>query len=95
MVKRVNLPPGCDGLNMEDGTRYTAPQSGGTVTVADRHAKAVSHLSNAGDGGLVDGRFKGFLGTKKGRWCSGCIRVWNAWNTICPKCGNETEEDTL
>jgi len=95
MSKRVNLPPGCDGLNMEDGTRYTASQAGGTVTVADRHARAVTKLATGGDGGLVDGRFKGFLGTKKGRWCPTCIRVWNAWNTTCPKCDGETVEDTL
>jgi hypothetical protein len=96
MVQRVNLPPGCEGLNMQDGTRYSG-KSGGTVTVEDRHAAAVTKLSTGGDGGLVDGRFKGFLGTKKGRWCGPCRRVWNAWSHSCPRCGGitESEDETL
>lgn len=93
MTQRVALPPGCDGLNMQDGTRYTAPQSGGTVTVADHHARAITRQSRGGDAGLVDGRFKGFLGTKRGRWCSACARIWNAWSRECPRCGAATEPD--
>lgn len=92
MSKRVNLPPGCEGLNMQDGTRYTG-KAGGTVTVADRHASAVTRLSTGGDAGLVDGRFKGFLGTKRGRWCGPCRRTWNAWSVTCPRCEGPTTPD--
>jgi hypothetical protein len=94
MVVRVNLPPGCDGLNMEDGTRYSAPQSGGTVTVADHHARAIDKLSTGGNAGLVSASFRGHLGTKRGQWCEACARIWNAWNDTCPKCGAGTVEDT-
>lgn len=76
---------------MQDGTRY-AGKAGGRVTVEDRHARAVTRQIG-GDGGLADGRFKGFLGTKKGRWCSSCARTWNAWNRECPKCKEMTIEE--
>ena len=89
MSKRVTLPPGCDGLNMQDGTRYSG-RSGGAVTVADEHAAAITRLTTGGDAGLVDGRFKGFLGTKAGRWCTECRRLWNAWSRTCPKCARPT-----
>ncbi len=92
MTVRVNLPPGCEGFNMQDGTRYSASQ-GGTVTVADRHAKAVTRQIG-GDAGLADGRFKGFLGTKRGRWCAACRRAWNAWSVTCPRCEADTVEES-
>jgi hypothetical protein len=90
VVQRVNLPPGCDGLNMQDGTRYTAPRAGGAVTVSDRHAHAITRQARGGDAGLLDGRFKGFLGTKRGRWCRSCRRLWNAWSAACPRCEADT-----
>jgi hypothetical protein len=92
MGVRVNLPPGCEGFNMEDGTRY-ATKAGGTVEVAEHHAKAVNRQIG-GDAGLAfAGGFRGFLGTKKGRWCALCCRLWNAWNDTCPKCDNPTEAE--
>lgn len=93
MGVRVNLPPGCDGLNMEDGTRYTRNRRG-TVEVADRHAAAVNKQVG-GEGGLIGGAggFRGFLGTRRGRWCAACRRVWNAWSLSCPRCGEDTVED--
>lgn len=91
MAVRVNLPPGCEGLNMQDGTRYTGRS--GAVTVADRHAAAVDKLTTGGDAGLVSGRFRGFLGTKRGRWCAFCRRLWNVWNVTCPRCEATTEDD--
>lgn len=91
MTIQVNLPPGCEGFNMQDGTRY-AGKPGQRVTVEDRHAKAITKQIG-GDGGLAHAGFRGFLGTKKGRWCAACCRMWNAWNRECPKCGGETEAD--
>jgi hypothetical protein len=86
---RVNLPPGCDGLNMEDGTRYTR-NSRGSVEVSDRHATAVQKQVG-GEGGLAfAGGFRGFLGTKRGRWCVACARLWNVWSHECPRCGEAT-----
>jgi len=89
---RVNLPPGCEGFNMQDGTRY-AGKAGGTVEVAERHATAVQKQIG-GDAGLAFAGFRGFLGTKKGRWCAACCRMWNAWSHSCPRCGEDTVEDT-
>lgn len=91
MTVRVNMPPGCEGFNMQDGTRYSG-KAGGTVTVEDRHARAVDRQIG-GDGGLAYGGFRGFVGTKRGRWCALCKRMWNAWNRTCPKCEQPTTED--
>lgn len=94
MTVRVNLPPGCEGLNMQDGKRYTAASAGGHVDVEDRHAAAIDRLSTGGDAGLVSGgRFRSFIGTRRGRWCPACSRVWNAWSHECPRCGADTVED--
>ncbi|MFE3933172.1 hypothetical protein ACFXPJ_05070 [Streptomyces goshikiensis] len=89
MPARVHLPTGCSGLDFRDGSRYTSDQPGGTVVVADQHAAAI----NAGPGrvdGLVSARGWMSLGTKRGRWCAACRRLWNAWSTTCPRCSADT-----
>ncbi|MFK0203678.1 hypothetical protein [Streptomyces lavendulae] len=91
MPARVHLPPGCSGLDFRDGTRYTASRPGGTVVVRDAHAAAV----NAGprrENGLLSARGAISVATKRGRWCSGCRRLWNAWSTTCPRCSADTSE---
>ncbi len=89
MTVRVPLPPGCSGFNFTDGTEYKG-KPGGTVTVADEHAPFIRRQTG-GDAGLTGhGSFRSFAATKAGRWCGPCRRLWNAWNTTCPKCGAET-----
>lgn len=74
---------------MQDGTTYNG-RPGGRVTVADQHGDAIARTLG-GDAGLVgSGRFGVFLGTRKGRVCEPCHRVWQAWSTKCPRCGAET-----
>ena len=92
MSVRIPLPPGNAGLRMQDGTHYRADREGGTVTVSDEHAPHVRR-EVGGDAGLVGyGAFRSFMGTKAGRWCPSCpgFRIWNRWNTTCPKCGADT-----
>ena len=75
---------------MQDGTPYHSSIEGGTVTVADEHAPHVRR-EVGGDAGLTGhGGSRVFLGTKGGRWCSACRRVWNRWNAVCPRCGEDT-----
>jgi rRNA maturation endonuclease Nob1 len=77
---------------MQDGTRYTRNRRG-TIEVSDDHAVHVERQIG-GEGGLAfAGGFRGFLGTRKGRWCAACRRLWNAWNHECPRCGESTSED--
>lgn len=90
MSVRIPLPPGNAGLRMEDGTHYRADREGGTVTVSDEHAPHVRR-EVGGDAGLVGyGAFRSFMGTRDGRWCRACRRVWNRWNLVCVKCGQDT-----
>jgi hypothetical protein len=93
MPVTVELPPGCKGLDCKDGTRYTAAQPGGHIRVDDRHAEAITQ-GQYGEHGLMDARGRTFLGTKAGRECSACRRVWQVWSFVCPKCGGETIEWT-
>lgn len=81
---QVRLPAGCEGLNLEDGTRYTA-RKGGTVTVSDEHAAAVQAYSG-GDAAILNGQFRMFGGTKTGRWCPACRFLAQAWSKTCPRC---------
>ena len=89
MSRTVTLPPGCAGFTMEDGTQYRG-REGGSVTVADGHAPFIQRQVG-GDAGLVgSAAFRQFAGTKDGRWCAPCRRIWNRWNAVCPKCGRDT-----
>jgi hypothetical protein len=97
MPSKVNLPPGCRSLKMEDGTKYVAAREGGTVTVADSHAAAIDRMDGNGTAGLVTGAFRVFTsGRRNGRWCRVCqpARLWNAWNLTCGKCGSATEPES-
>lgn len=94
-MTRVNLPPGCMGFKATDGTRYVA-KPGTHVDVAEHHMSALKSQDYA-SAGLVDaGPEKQFIrDTKKqGRWCKNCNRLWNAWNSVCTKCGEETIPET-
>lgn len=89
-MAEVTLPPGCYGIEMGDGTKYDANRQG-RVTVSDEHAPYIKSSQN-GQLGIVSPRGLTF-GTKKGRRCAPCARLWNAWSTTCPRCGQETEDE--
>lgn len=86
----MTVPPGCDGINMQDGTRYNS--SGGYVHVDDRHVNAVR--AHYGPLGIIDAALPLNLGTRATRWCRQCqpTRAWNSWNHTCPRCGADTIE---
>lgn len=88
-MAKVLLPPGCMGFKASDGTRYTA-RPGTFVHVEDRHMGALREQQYA-SAGLVATEEKFFAVTRDdGRWCKPCRRVWNRWNAVCPKCGEDT-----
>jgi Zn finger protein HypA/HybF involved in hydrogenase expression len=90
---RVNLPPGCYGIQMEDGTKYDRDRSG-RVEVADHHAAAID-ASWYRETGVMVGTERHTIATKTGRWCATCqpARLWNRWNISCPRCGATTTEE--
>lgn len=94
-MPRVNLPPGCYGIDFPDGTRYNPPRRGaGHVQVSDRHADAIRR-GWYGQAGVMVADEQHAMGTKTGRWCVACTpaRIWNAWNALCPRCGTPTTEE--
>ncbi len=89
---RVNLPPGCRSLRMEDGTRYRASREGGFVNVSEAHAAAINAMPGNGTAGLVSaqpGQYAAVGGP--GRNCTACRFKAYAWTTTCPRCGSATE----
>lgn len=91
MGERVELPPGCAGFRCADGTVYKA-KPGSAVTLDDRHAKALRNSQHRSIGLVTPPAFA--IGTKNGRWCPECRRLWQAWSVVCPKCGEDTCEET-
>lgn len=89
MSVKVQLPPGCSGIDAKDGTKYTASRPGGSITVDDRHAAAIER-GQFGEKGLLSGKGAESFGTKRGQYCEPCNRTWNAWNSACPRCHYET-----
>jgi hypothetical protein len=90
-MAKVTLPPGCYGLEMQDGTRYNTTRAApDRLQVTDEHAAAIRR-DYAGQAGIVVGETFSF-GTRRTRHCTSCNRNWNAWNTTCPACGETTHE---
>jgi phage terminase large subunit GpA-like protein len=89
MTRRINLPPGCRGFNMQDGTPYSGTE-GGHVYVEDEHAPYIQRQVG-GDAGLVgSAAFREFAGTRDGRWCQDCRFLAQRWSVVCPRCGRDT-----
>lgn len=79
----VKLPEGARRIDARG--RYTG-SAGDVVRVSPGNAAAIERFRSAGPahGAQVA------LGTKAGRWCEPCVRLWNAWSAACPNCGAET-----
>jgi hypothetical protein len=93
-MTKVNLPPGCTGFDCKDGTRITADRPGGAADLDDRQTRAVKASQFAGDGQLIGNVGRVSFGTSRGQKCTNpeCRRIWNAWNDVCPRCGDPTTE---
>jgi len=89
---KVQLPPGCTGFDCKDGTKYTASRPGGSVSVEDRHARAINN-GQYGQQDFISAKGAVSFGTKRGKVCDPCRRVWNAWNDECPRCGGATRDE--
>lgn len=87
---RTKVPPGCVGFRTRDG-RTIDKNADGSVTLEGRDEQLFKKSVHKGVG-LVSTEETWTLGTKKGRYCKPCIRLWNVWNDVCPKCGKPTED---
>lgn len=88
----VRLPSGCKGLDLQDGTKYTASRPGGTVDVEPAHARAIDR-GWYGQTGTMRGGPQFSFATKKGRVCPSCGRRWHAWTAECHNCKVATEPE--
>lgn len=93
-MTRVTLPTngtgtGCYGLEFADGSKTAKAKPGTSVEISDEHYRALSKSRYAGTG--LIGATQYSFGTKRGRWCKACRRVWNAWSDFCPRCKAPTQ----
>jgi hypothetical protein len=72
---------------MADGTKYDG--HAGYADISEGHARAIDQ-SWYKSAGVMRGGVQFSFGTKKGRACRPCKRTWNAWNAVCPRCGQAT-----
>lgn len=93
-IARVQLPEGCYGLDLADGTKYTG-KPGTKIEVSEDHARQINR-SWYGSTGVMRGEEHLAIGTKRARVCTHCVptRRWNAWNDTCQRCGESTIEET-
>ena len=88
---RVELPPGCYGIETADGTKYDG-KPGGHVDVSDRHAAAI-RTSQHGRIGMLSASKAYAIGTKGGRRCPRCRFLAQRWADACPRCSTPTETE--
>jgi hypothetical protein len=89
-MPRINLPAGCYGVKLP--TREVNDKPGGSISVTDQEARWISKSSN-GKLGIVGSTQTLSVGTKAGRWCVMCHRLWQSWSHACPRCGEETRPE--
>jgi hypothetical protein len=80
----VNLPPGCQGLELGGRTYHgRGPNGGGYVNVPGDHAALIASV-DTGDILSAGQRITGATGP--GRVCPGCGRRWYRWTATCHTC---------
>lgn len=84
------VPPGCEGLRLEDGTRYAATRDGRIVVDREDHARAIERVGHNG-GGHIHRVMVGAPVRTPSKECTGCRFVGYAWQSTCPKCGGTLE----
>jgi hypothetical protein len=92
MSRKIQLPPGCIGFTSADGTKSPEVRQGTSVTISDEHASRLRKSAHASIG-MITVDPGTVIGTKKGRWCASCRRLWQAWSDFCPKCGEATQPE--
>ena len=78
------VPPGCEGLKLEDGTRYAAGRDGRIVVDRPDHARAIERVGHAG-GGHIHRVMVGAPARTPSKTCTVCRFVAYAWQANCPK----------
>jgi hypothetical protein len=84
---RVELPPGCAGLDLPDGSILRPKELGGSVEVPDRYAQQAARALGKAPASL------GFAGARMGpatAICGSCgfnRFCWADRPDVCPRCG--------
>lgn len=80
----LTVPPGCTGLQMQDGSRYEASRSGRLTVERPEHLKAIMRASEASGGPIAHTVYGAPTGTAT-RHCPVCAFIGYGWQSQCPK----------
>jgi hypothetical protein len=83
-MPELRVPPGCTGLQMEDGSRYDASRSGRLTVDRPEHVKAIMKASEA-SGGPIARAIHGAPSGTSSRYCPECTFIGYGWQRDCPK----------
>lgn len=87
-IPEYRTPPGCTGLQMQDGTRYDAGRDGRITVDRPDHARHIERVGRNGGGHV----HKVMVGAPVGvpsKQCSPCRFTAYSWQSRCPKCGGD------
>lgn len=88
MTTRVELPPGCAGLDLPDGSVVRPRELGGAVDVPDRYATAgLVHALGLAPPSVGFARAPMGPASAVCRTCGFHRFVWSDRPDICPRCG--------
>lgn len=83
-MAELRVPPGCTGLQMEDGSRYNASRSGRLVVDRPDHVKQIMRASEASSGPIAHAMYGAPSGVET-RHCPECAFIGYGWQSDCPK----------
>lgn len=84
-MAELRVPPGCTGLQMQDGTRYNASRTGRLEDV-DRpdHVREIMRRSDE-SGGMISRAVYAAVADTSSRHCPECTFIGYGWQRECPK----------
>ena len=89
MSERFTMAPGCTGVTMEDGTRYTCKPGGSIEVERPDHVAAIRRSRNYTLGHMGRGGVRvGFAGSPlPDNLCPACGHNMWPWSRVCGRCG--------
>lgn len=83
-MAELRVPPGCTGLQMDDGSRYDASRSGRLTVDRPEHIRQIIKASEASGGPIANAVYGAPVGTAT-RHCPECTFIGYGWQSQCPK----------
>lgn len=83
-MTELRVPPGCTGLQMDDGSRYDASRTGRLTVDRPEHVRQIIKASESSGGPIANAVYGAPTGTAT-RHCPECSFIGYGWQQRCPK----------